>query len=98
VSDSRKNITVSVLSRDFSFACEPDEESRVKEAAAYLDSQMRDIQQAGKILGNDRIAIMAAMNICFELFALRENAESSTTITNRIKSLSDMIENALPND
>jgi hypothetical protein len=38
------------------------------------------------------------MNICFELFALRENAESSTTITNRIKSLSDMIENALPND
>jgi cell division protein ZapA len=98
VSDNRKNITVSVLSRGFSFACEPDEESRVKEAAAYLDSQMRDIQQAGKILGNDRIAIMAAMNICFELFALRENAESSTTITNRIKSLSDMIENALPND
>jgi cell division protein ZapA len=98
VSDSRKNITVSVLSRDFSFACEPDEENRVKEAATYLDSQMRDIQKAGKILGNDRIAIMAAMNICFELFALRENAESSTTMTKRIKSLSDMIENALPNE
>jgi len=98
VNDSRKNITVSVLSRAFSFACEPDEENRVKEAAAYLDTQMRDIQKAGKILGNDRIAIMAAMNICFELFALRENAESSTTMTNRIKSLSDMIENALPNE
>lgn len=98
MNDSRKNITVSVLSRDFSFACEPDEENRVKEAAAYLDTQMRDIHKAGKILGNDRIAIMAAMNICFELFALRENAESSTTMTNRIKSLSDMIENALPNE
>lgn len=98
MSDSRKNITVSVLSRDFSFACEPDEETRVKEAAAYLDSQMREIQKTGKILGNDRIAIMAAMNICFELFALRENAESSSTITSRIKSLSDMIENALPNE
>ena len=98
MNDNRKNITVSVLSRDFSFACEPDEENRVKEAAAYLDSQMRDIQKTGKILGNDRIAIMAAMNICFELFALRENAESSTTMTSRIKSLSDMIENALPNE
>ena len=98
MSDSRKNITVSVMNRDLSFACEPEEELRVKEAAAYLDTQMREIQKTGKVLGNDRIAIMAAMNICFELFALRKNAETNDVISGRIKSLNDMIENALPSE
>ena len=96
--DSRKSVTVSVLGRDLSFACDPEEEARVREAAEYLDAQMRDIQKTGKVLGNDRIAIMAAMNICFELFALRENAETSSTFTNRIKSLNDLIESALPTE
>ena len=98
MSDSRKNVTVSVMGRDLSFACDSDEEARVKEAAEYLDEQMREIQKTGKVLGNDRIAIMAAMNICFELFALRENAETSSTFTNRIKSLNDLIESALPSE
>ena len=43
----------------------------MREAAAYLDAKMREIRDAGKVVGHERIAIMAALNIAHELLTLR---------------------------
>ena len=45
----------------------PDEQEDLLEAARYLDTNMRQIQKTGKIIGAERVAIMAALNIANEL-------------------------------
>jgi len=44
-----------------------DEEMALTQAARYLDQHMRDIRSTGKVMGLERVAIMAALNISHEL-------------------------------
>jgi cell division protein ZapA len=54
---------VSIMDRDFTVACDDGEQENLLAAAAYLDRQMRDIQRSGRVIGHERCAIMAALNI-----------------------------------
>jgi cell division protein ZapA len=66
-------VNVRILDRDYLIACEPDQKPRLLEAAAYLDSKMREIRTASRSMtGMDRIAIMAALNIAHELIEARQ--------------------------
>lgn len=62
---------VSILDREFRVACSPEERAELLEAVAYLDSKMREIRDAGKVVSVERIAIMAALNIAHELLTMR---------------------------
>ena len=62
---------VAILGRTFRIACAPEEETQVREAVDYLDAKMREIRDGGKVVGHERIAIMAALNITHELLTLR---------------------------
>jgi len=60
-------VSVRVLDKEYRISCAPDEEAGLREAARLLDQRMREIRQTGRILGADRIAVMAALNIAYEL-------------------------------
>lgn len=62
-----KTVTVSILDKDYQIACPPDEREALHSAAAELDERMRVIRNAGSVVGLDRIAVMAALNLCHEL-------------------------------
>ena len=64
-------IDVNLLGRVYKVACADGEEAELNEAVVYLDRQMRDIRDRGKVTGIDRIAVMAALNIAHELMQLR---------------------------
>jgi len=54
---------VNIMDRDFTVACADGEQDQLLAAAAYLDRQMREIQRSGRVIGHERCAIMAALNI-----------------------------------
>jgi cell division protein ZapA len=60
-------LDVTILGREFKVACKESERVELTEAVAFLDRRMREIRDAGKIAGLDRIAVMAALNIAHEL-------------------------------
>lgn len=64
-------IEVSILERSFRIACSEEEEAGLRQAVDYLDRKMREIRDSGKVVGHERIAIMAALNIAHELLAVR---------------------------
>jgi cell division protein ZapA len=64
-------VEASILGRTFRIGCAPEEEAQVREAVDYLDAKMREIRDSGKVVGHERIAIMAALNIAHELLTLR---------------------------
>jgi cell division protein ZapA len=66
-----RSLDVSIMGREFRIACPEGEEQALLDAVAYLDRKMNDIRDTGKIVGTERIAIMAALNITHELLSAR---------------------------
>lgn len=74
--DRALQLDVMILGREYRIACRDNERDALLQAVAHLDSRMREIRDAGKVTGVDRIAVMAALNIANDL--LRERAEPVT--------------------
>ena len=87
---------VKILDKEYRIACEPEEVEDLKKSAQYLNDQMRLIRDRGNVIGADRIAVMAALNITHELLHKTQDSESlSDILSKRIKSLRDKVEVAL---
>jgi len=70
-------LDVSLLGRDFKVACKEAERAELTDAVALLDRRMREIREAGKIAGAERIAVMAALNLAHDLLRERKSPRSS---------------------
>ena len=93
--ESRDGVTVTILGKEFIVACPEDERAALVAAAGYLDKKMREIQTSGKVIGTERTAIMAALNIAHELLELRERGGMSLDMSQKIKFLQNKIDAAL---
>lgn len=56
-----------ILGKEFMLSCPADEESALQSAIDMLNNRINDIKLAGKVVGTDRIALMAALNLAFDL-------------------------------
>jgi len=94
--NATKAITVTILDKEYMISCEEEERNDLIRSADYLDRKMREIRDTGKIIGSDRIAVMAALNISHELLA-EDNSSSTmnTAMGQRIRGLESKIEDAL---
>ncbi len=69
MSRDSKGIDINILGREFRVACPEDEQESLLSAATYLDRKMREIRDQGKVIGVERIAVMAALNMAYELLS-----------------------------
>ena len=67
-----RTVTVTILDKDYQVACPPEQEAELVVSASYLDKQMRSIRENGRVIGLERIAVMAALNISHELLQASE--------------------------
>ena len=68
-----KNVDISIMGREFRIACPEEEEEGLLNAVDFLDRRMSEIRDSGRLVGVERIAIMAALNITNELLNSRPN-------------------------
>ena len=61
-----KGVTINVMGREFRVAAPGGEERQLVASVEFLNKKMREIRDTGKVVGNERIAIMAALNIAHE--------------------------------
>ncbi len=93
-----KTITVCILDKEYRIACAVSEESGLKAAAEYLDQHMRQIRQTGKVIGVDRVAIMAALQMAFELINQHQGSTpASSSFTTRLQKLTQRLNESLVN-
>ena len=62
-----RSIEITILGRAYKVACSREEEPALVAAAHYLDDKMREIRDSAKVIGAERIAIMAGLNLAHEL-------------------------------
>lgn len=92
MNQSSTAVTVSILDKQYQVACPPEQRAGLHEAARYLDEQMRAIRESGRVVGLERIAVMAALNISFELLQAHREPRDDT-----IEAESPVDENTLRN-
>lgn len=89
-------VTVHILDKEYLISCPEEEKQDLMRSADYLDMKMREIRDSGKIVGTDRIAVMAALNISHELLTQSgPGTKMGGDISGRIKGIQDKIEDAL---
>jgi cell division protein ZapA len=93
-----EGITIYILDKEYLIACSDDERHDLQRSADYLDKKMREIRDSGKIIGSDRIAVMAALNISHELLTqggASGRSDVDSNIGTRIRSIQEKIDDAL---
>ncbi len=65
-SPSPKAVTINVLGREFRVAAPEGEERQLMASVDLVNRKMKEIRDTGKVVGNERIAIMAALNLAHE--------------------------------
>lgn len=95
---SNETVIVKLLDKEYQVACPSGQQQALVRSANYLDSQMRNIRSTGKVIGLERIAVMAALNISNEL--LQQDPDSSEIAPaapngSQVKNLNDKLDEAL---
>jgi len=88
-------VTVRILDKDYQVTCPQEQEAELVVSAKYLDKQMRGIRDTGKVIGLERIAVMAALNISYELLQASDQAEATPPAGDSVKRLSNRLDDAL---
>ena len=86
---------VTILGRQFRVACTEDEQQELRKAVSYLDGKMREIRDGGKVIGVERIAIMAALNMAHELMSVRVDGVDLGEVRRRMSEMRTMIDEIL---
>lgn len=89
-------VTVRILDKDYQVACPEDERAALTAAADHLNRRMREIRDAGKVVGLDRMAVMVALNLASELLAAQtQSVEIREDLATRLNRLRDRVDAAL---
>ncbi len=94
---STETVFVKILDKDYQVACPREERAALQESAELLDERMRAIKRSGSIIGLERIAVMAALNLSHELLqAKRPPAQPQLDLDqNELQRLNDKIDRSL---
>ena len=87
MNDIYAHVSVKILEKEYQVSCP---------ASEILNARMREISDSGKVVGLDRIAVMAALNMANELLHARaRDRELEGTVGNRLRLMSDRVESVL---
>ena len=96
-------LTINLLGRELRVACPEGEERQLLASVDYLNRKLKEVRDTGKVVGNERIALMAALNVAHELLSQQRSPAPSpgaetTAIKRRIVAMQETVEAALAAD
>jgi cell division protein ZapA len=99
MSEELNPVTVRILDKEYQVACTEDERLALLESAELLNSKMREIRAAGKVVGLDRIAVMAALNLSHEVLLTRNAAtQVDQQMLERLRVMNERLNQAVGTD
>ena len=88
-------ITVNILDKEYQVACPEEQQAELIVSAKYLDKQMRTIRDTGKVIGLERIAVIAGLNLSHELLEATHSAADKQVEKESLQSLTEKLDQAL---
>jgi cell division protein ZapA len=96
MSDNQARVSVRILEKEYYITCPIEERSDLLDSAEFLNMKMREIRDSGKVVGLDRIAVIAALNMANELLRFRNrDSNLDSDVGGRLRILRERVESAL---
>jgi cell division protein ZapA len=96
MNDSTTQVSVRILDKEYQVACPANERTDLLDSAEALNAKMLEIRDSGRIVGLDRIAVMAALNMANDLLhAQARDRILEGDVSSRLKVISDRVESVL---
>ena len=74
-----KQLEVQIMGQNYMLGCPENSETRLLEAVDTVDTAMCKIRDAGKVKARDRIAVLAALNLAYQLLEPSASAAGAAT-------------------
>lgn len=92
MSEKNTSVQIRILDKEYHINCPPSDQEALMKSARYLDESMRKVKERGNIHGSEKVAVMAALNITYELLqknrlineTRRVNGEQLTALEEKI--------------
>jgi len=98
MSEMYAHVSVRILEKEYQVSCPADERTALLDSAEVLDAKMREIRDSGKVVGLERVAVMAALNMANDLLQANEKDKIiEDMLGNRLRLMSDQVESILGN-
>ncbi|MDH5426201.1 MAG: cell division protein ZapA [Gammaproteobacteria bacterium] len=95
MSSKPSSVNIRILDKEYTVACPEGEEMSLLASADLLNKKILDIKNRGSILGSERIAVMAALNLAHECITTNSASSNLSDVDQRIHSLKEKINSAL---
>ncbi len=92
-------VTVNILGKEYQIACPEEEKEALTASARMVHDNMKKIRDSGKVVGVDRIAVMAALNLAHELIVFQhDEGHDMEKVNNKIMQLKERVSAFLDED
>jgi cell division protein ZapA len=88
-------LTVKIMDKEYRIACPEEEKDNLKASADLLNEKLNEIKQQGSVIGTERIAIMAALNMSHEILHNQSIVQEHGDLNERIDELSERISDSM---
>jgi cell division protein ZapA len=96
MNDMFAHVSVRILEKEYQVACPASERTDLLDSAEVLNQKMREIRDSGKVVGLDRVAVMAALNMANELLQRTgQDRELQDIVGLRVKAMRERLDSAL---
>ena len=96
MSEAAKPASITILDKEYLIACSEEERDLLNDAANLLNAKMREVKTTGKVIGSERVAVLAALNIAHEMLAYKKENEGYTSnVDGVVRRIQDKIDDAL---
>lgn len=90
--------TIHLLNKNFTITCPAEEEARFEQAVYYLNQKLEKLQSSGRVIGSERLALMAALTLAHEVICQRDGRQpqtSSNEFEARLQGIKNKLEQTL---
>ena len=89
------SLKIRILDKEYQVNCKPEEREALELSAKLLDEKMEEIRSGSHIIGVERIAVMAALNLAHDLISSEKNAASNSQTAQVLQSINSKLSDAL---
>ncbi len=88
-------LNITIMGKEYRVACPPEEQDNLRASAKLLNEKLEEIKTKGSVIGTERIAIMAALNMSHEVLYSQTLATEHDDLNQRISDISDRISDSM---
>ena len=89
------SLKIQILDKEYQVNCQPEEREALEYSAQLLNEKMDEIRQGSHIIGLERIAVMAALNLAHELIRSQTSSQQDAQASNLLQSMDSKLDSVL---